>query len=512
MNDPTNYTSVTSIIMRRWTVVVGVSAVALLLGYLVSSTLTEQYEATATVLTAQEPPRGNVPDADRVTKEQLALTFADIGRRPAVLEPAAEELGMAGGWKPLRAAVTIRLVPRTLLLEVNATATSPAEAERRADTVSKWLITITDELSPFVQVQTESGRADPTPVSPNTPVNALIAGGLGFLLTSGLLLATESFARRRANQLATVAPVVARIDRALESPSRMAQGVLKNEPNASAWLDAVAPAFLHVRSLAGESASGIGARRIAVLGWPEARVRSGVSTSLAVALALEGSDTALVDLDFRHPSLHKLCGSASGPGVSELIKSSKTARPSFATTAVQGLRVLPNGHKAVPNAALLTPRAIERTAQGTDESWMIVFDIPVRRTIAEFALISEKVDAVILVIDEAVLRRADIGFLAGLRAAGVHVGGLVVIGAPGLRAQVLARVVAIFRRLRRQPSATEPIVDGAGNDRTLGLVDTEEAEEPDAPADEAAGAAPAASARRPANVRASTRTGKSTRR
>ncbi len=473
MNDPTNYSSVTSIIMRRWAVVVGATVVAMFFGYVVSLGLPVRYGAVATVLTAQDPTEGNVPDADRVTKEQLALTFADIGRRPAVLEPAAEELDLVGGWKALRAAVTIRLVPRTLLLEVNATAGTTVEAARRADTVSKWLITVTADLSPFVQVQTESGRADPNPVSPNTPVNSMIAGGMGFLLSSGLLLATESFARRRANQLALVAPVVTTINRTMDVPSRMANGVMKGDAHAAAWLDAVAPAYLHVRSLTGEAGAGSRARRIAVVSWPEVQIRSGVATSLAVALALEGSDTALVDLDFRHPSLHKLCGSISGPGVSELIKSSKAARPSYAPTAVQGLRVLPNGHKAVPNAALLTPRAIERTAQGTDESWMIVFDIAVRRTIAEFALISEKVDVMLMVVDEGGLRRADLGFLAGLRAAGVHVDGLVVIGAPGLRAQLKARLAGFGSRRRTRPTV-EPAIDGAGNDRTIGLVDTDE--------------------------------------
>ncbi len=425
MNEAQQYTSVTGLILRRWGVVVTASIVAMVAGYLVSLTLPKQYAATATVLTAQSS-SGVV--ADRSSKEQLALTLADVGRRPSVLEPAARTLGLTG-WKQLRAAITIRLVPQTLLLEIKATATSPDEAANRADVVAASLVEVSSELSTLQQRQTEPGRADPSPVAPNVAFNTLIAGGVGFIGISGVLLLDEQRKRRSAQRFATVAPVLDRLQRTLHAPEDLpealsgAGGPITSRSTATEWLDAITPVFLAVGRI-GVSERSDRPLRIAVLSWHEHALRSSISTALASAFALEGRRTMLVDLDLRSPSIQHCAGSRLSPGVAELLDGD-LLEP--ASTRLDHLQVVPAGRSAVRSTVLLGIRAMTATTEAIgNAAEVVVYDLPVQKANAEFALVRSHVDAIVFVVDDSLRHRADVGFLAQLKIAGIELDGLVI--------------------------------------------------------------------------------------
>ena len=101
MNDRLDLQRLTAAILRRWVVVVFVTVLIAGLGYAATKAQTATYQATTSVLVGQEPPGVVIENSDRATKEQLALTFAELAVRAPVLEPAAEALG-TGEWRSLR--------------------------------------------------------------------------------------------------------------------------------------------------------------------------------------------------------------------------------------------------------------------------------------------------------------------------------------------------------------------------------------------------------------------------
>ncbi len=416
MNDRLDLQTLTATIMRRWMVVLLVTAGIATLGYVVSKKQTPTFEATTSVLVAQDPPGIIVENSDRALKEQLALTFAELAVRSPVLEPAAQRLGLADGWRSLRSRVAVKLAPKTLLLDIIVTDSSPEEAARAADVVAEELVRVSTPYSEFVQEQVGDARADPDPVSPNIRMNTLFAGIIGFIVASALALMAElvRVRRRRAFRALDDIPFLGVVRLRRRSPSPLDLDAASSE-EAGAILSnlQVACRPRQIRSLL-------------VIGSSEPD-RNRVTMQLAATYAQGGDSTVIVDLGLRDPSIHLLASTGLSPGVADLLES-RSPRRAFTRTVRPNLRVLPSGRATLSPSMLLSADAPRRISDSIDPAaHVIVFDLPLTERLAEIGLVAEQVDACVLVVQNRLTRASERRAGEELAALGARPNGVIVV-------------------------------------------------------------------------------------
>ncbi len=128
--------------------------------------------------------------------------------------------------------------------------------------------------------------------------------------------------------------------------------------------------------------------------------KSTTLANLAVTLAQSGKRVILVDCDLRRPSLHTVFGVPNNCGVTDLMRDdSQLANPPLQDTPVPNLKVLTSGQLPPNPSELLGSRrmgeVIQRLLAHAD---VLLFDAPPIIAVTDAALLSSKVDGVLMVI------------------------------------------------------------------------------------------------------------------
>jgi len=143
MNDFIELRLIMQLILRRWwLVLIGVIGAAFL-GYTLSTLQTPVYQSATTLIVGRsiQPTAANVNYwSDIQTELQLAVLYADIGRRQPVLQGVVDQLGLDISWQQLREQVRIEPLQSTQLLEVRVEASDPEQSRLIADTLAHQLI------------------------------------------------------------------------------------------------------------------------------------------------------------------------------------------------------------------------------------------------------------------------------------------------------------------------------------------------------------------------------------
>ena len=130
---------------------------------------------------------------------------------------------------------------------------------------------------------------------------------------------------------------------------------------------------------------------------PEAG-KSTALANLAVTLAQSGKRVILADCDLRRPSQHDIWGVSQQPGLTSMVVD-KLDNPPLVETPVENLRVLPSGPLPPNPADLLgSDRMDAIVRQLADDADFVLFDAPPVIAVTDAALLSVKVDGVLLVL------------------------------------------------------------------------------------------------------------------
>lgn len=130
---------------------------------------------------------------------------------------------------------------------------------------------------------------------------------------------------------------------------------------------------------------------------PEAG-KSTALANLAVTLAQSGKRVILVDCDLRRASQHKIWGVAQEPGLTSMVLDHLDSPP-LVQTQVENLRLLPSGPLPPNPADLLgSDRMDAIVEQLAAEADFVLFDAPPVIAVTDAALLSVKVDGVLLVL------------------------------------------------------------------------------------------------------------------
>jgi capsular exopolysaccharide synthesis family protein len=128
--------------------------------------------------------------------------------------------------------------------------------------------------------------------------------------------------------------------------------------------------------------------------------KSTTLANLAVTLAQAEKKVILVDCDLRRPSQHQIFGLKNGVGLTTMVVDDEAmTTPPLQETQVPGLRLLPSGPLPPNPSELLGSRRMEEIidilSQRAD---IVLFDAPPIIAVTDAAVLSSKVDGVLLVI------------------------------------------------------------------------------------------------------------------
>lgn len=133
--------------------------------------------------------------------------------------------------------------------------------------------------------------------------------------------------------------------------------------------------------------------------------KSTTLANLAVAMAQAGKRVILVDCDLRRPSQHQIFDVRNGRGLTTMMVDEEAMKnPPFQKIEIDGaegsLHLLPSGPLPPNPAELLASRRMTEIIKSlAEQSDIVLFDAPPIIAVTDAALLSSKVDAVLLVIN-----------------------------------------------------------------------------------------------------------------
>ena len=135
--------------------------------------------------------------------------------------------------------------------------------------------------------------------------------------------------------------------------------------------------------------------------------KSTMLANLAVAMAQGEKRVILVDCDLRRPSLHKLLGLESKPGLTTMmVEEEAMSEPPLQETAVSGLYFLASGLLPPSPADLLGSRRMDRVLELLKErADVVLLDAPPVVAVSDAAVLATKVDGVLLVVSAGQTKR-----------------------------------------------------------------------------------------------------------
>lgn len=135
--------------------------------------------------------------------------------------------------------------------------------------------------------------------------------------------------------------------------------------------------------------------------------KSTTLSNLAVTIAQSGKRVILVDADLRRPTLHQAFGLKNSVGLTDMVRDETLlANPPMQETTVPNLRVLTSG-QLPPNPAeiLGSKRMSEILAALLERADMVLLDAPPVLAVTDAAVLSSKVDGVLLVVSAGKTKR-----------------------------------------------------------------------------------------------------------
>lgn len=240
----------------------------------------------------------------------------------------------------------------------------------------------------------EPAEATRTPIKPNQQQNIGLGALLGLLAGIGLAFLAESLDKsiRTAEDLErelkiNVLGTVPRFRTKGETPE-----IVMGNPLAG-------PAVESYRLLrANLQASGKTCKTLLFTSAGSGEGKSTIVANLAVAAAQAKQQVAVIDTDFRRPSIHKIFGLSNYRGLSQTLLQEQSVGSLMKATEYQGLRVLTSGPVPPNPDVALDPRAVGALVSELTQLFdLILIDGPPALLVADTSLIAPLFDGVVVV-------------------------------------------------------------------------------------------------------------------
>lgn len=369
-----------------------------------------EYQATNRVF-VQTQSGSNVADLNSGVNfaSQQITSYADVATTPLVLDPVIDELGLDMTAQELASRITTTVPPKTLILEIRATGSDPAQAAAIANATSESLRTVVSNLEtsgeqPSVELIVVAPATEPvSPATPSIPRNLAI--GLVLAVLAGLAVAIirdllDSRIRRPDDvEKSFDHPVIATIPASRDA---------KHMPLVAAQ---------HPQSLQAEAYRGLrtnlqfmgltgGNRSVLVTSSLPGEGKSSSAINLAHVIAQAGSRVLLIDADLRRPSLASYLGLESNAGLTTVLIGNATIEDVAQPLETDGLDVLTSGPIPPNPSELLGSKAMqELLAAALSQYDFVVVDTAPLLAVTDAVVLSRFVGGSVVVAQSERVRR-----------------------------------------------------------------------------------------------------------
>ncbi|WP_271985772.1 polysaccharide biosynthesis tyrosine autokinase [Pseudoclavibacter terrae] len=346
-----------------------------------------------------------------IAKAQSYLPL--ITSRP-VYEKIAQnpDSGLAEG-QTLTGRLTASVAPNSNLIEVQASADSPAAAvalangalQAMADVISDLESQAGGGVSSVTVLPLQDAVAPTSPESPNLRNNLLIGAGIGLVLAYVFVFLRKALdvKVRNSKDLASAAGVGS-LGRIPKSPQLMGKNRASNDADAIA-----AESFRRLRTNLRFASVDEEIRSMVITSSNAGEGKSTIATSLAQVLAQSNTPTILIDADLRRPTVASVLGIDGSVGLSEVLSGQISLEDALTATKTPGLYALPSGRIPPNPSEMLGSEAMRSIIRLLSQDYIVIIDAPPLLPVTDAAILSTRVDGVVLVATAGRTRREDVG-------------------------------------------------------------------------------------------------------
>jgi succinoglycan biosynthesis transport protein ExoP len=335
--------------------------------------------------------------------QEFAETIGFVEQRMASLQSKIEE-----------GQLRLEELEATDVSQLSATETAALQQEINALTglITEWERNFTQLLSFLDSNQSsnylaivETAQPSLNPVRPNVQLNMAVAAAIGLALGLGLIFVLEHMddtikssddlgkmiglnplgAIREVNTEGYENALITTRDRF--SPQSEAYRMIRSNIQFMS-VDEPSKSYLVTSAVRGEG-------------------KSFVTANLGVVMAQAGHSTIIVDTDLRSPVQHEIFHLQNPKGLTDLLREPELSASNFLeSTQVPGLRVLTSG-ALPPNPSELigSQRMKQVMAELAEIADVVIYDSPPAVIVADAAILSERVDGAVFVINVGKTRR-----------------------------------------------------------------------------------------------------------
>jgi polysaccharide biosynthesis transport protein len=429
-----NISRIRDALKKRWWFIVAAVAVGILIGAVATQLMTPEYRSTARLFVTTT---GGTSSTESYQGEQFSQqrtgSYAQLLMSEQLAQRVIDKLNLPMSASELASKIRAEIVPRTVLLDVSVSDTSPQRAADIAKALVPEFIAFTGSLEtpagqsePRSTVTVVSDATTPTsPVSPKLSTN-LFYGFFAGLVVGVIAVLLQAFGSRRVRTLGDLARVSG--GSALGPVEVPRHDV---ESGASPLTDAASSAADGFRKLRVQIEAQEPPPAVVLTTGASPKVSAaGFSVALAAAFAEAGRKTVLVCADpDALPFIESLTGVEGGPGLAETLDGQAPV-----TLVLQPMRernqlcLISPGKSAGLEPMLSSPamaNLVDELRQSFDR---IVIAIPAVGSSSAASVLSAVADSELLLVDAATTHASQVEHaVSELRSARANLRGAVLI-------------------------------------------------------------------------------------
>lgn len=369
---------------------------------------TQLFVAIQSSGTVQELQQGNTFSQARVQ------SYVKTVGSPIVLQPAIDSLGLPTTAGELADKVTASTDLNTVLINIEASDTSPVQAAAIAQAVASSLVNAVDTLE-----KPKTGGTSPVslsiikpataPVAPSTPLTKLnlligLIAGLSLGVVFALLRTTlDSRIRGEADlRQITEAPLLGGIS--FDQDATRKPLLTQAEPQSPR-----AESFRQLRTnLQFANVSGR-AKTVLMTSSLPGEGKSTTATNLAIALAQAGQTVCLVDADLRRPMVNEYLGLDRNAGLTTALVGEADVNDLLQPWGEENLYVLASGQIPPNPSELLGSETMANLISRLERAFdTVIIDAPPLLPVTDAAVLSQHVGGVVIVVGVQKVRQHDL--------------------------------------------------------------------------------------------------------
>jgi capsular exopolysaccharide synthesis family protein len=327
---------------------------------------------------------------------RLAETYSEIIKSRRVVSRVIEEMDLNMTYEGLKNITEVSLVRDTELIDIKVQNPDPQQARDIANKLAEVFQEEVVEIMNVDNVKILDQAVTPrNPIQPNEYMNIAIAGVLGLMLGLGLAFLLEFLDKT----IKTPEDVKRHIGLSIigaipyNEKAEKRKVITFEDPKSP-----VSEAYRTLRTNLRFASLDKDIKTLVVTSTIAGEGKSMTTANLATALAQAGSKVLLIDTDFRKPTLHKIAKKPNEDGLADVLINKTDYRKSVKNARAENLDLLFSGLIPPNPSELLSSKSmLEFINEAKKDYDYLIFDTPPVALVTDAAILSNEVDATILI-------------------------------------------------------------------------------------------------------------------